>query len=147
MASLSTAAARARFQDFIRTGRRHDAVADFVTSAMTLRPAPTTTRRWSGIWREIPDLGDALREAQPSLQRTVFEAFVYAFSTTASGERPRSALPWTRIFPARWAAAQGSHPRFAITDMAGGGFEPPKAEPMRLQRIPFDRSGIPPGGR
>ena len=29
--------------------------------------------------------------------------------------------------------------------MAGPGFEPGKAEPMRLQRIPFDRSGIPPG--
>jgi hypothetical protein len=30
--------------------------------------------------------------------------------------------------------------------MAGAGFEPAKAEPMRLQRIPFDRSGTPPGG-
>jgi hypothetical protein len=29
--------------------------------------------------------------------------------------------------------------------MGGGGFEPPKAEPMDLQSIPFDRSGIPPG--
>src|SRR5271155_2762682 len=28
--------------------------------------------------------------------------------------------------------------------MAGAGFEPAKAEPMRLQRIPFDRSGTPP---
>ena len=28
--------------------------------------------------------------------------------------------------------------------MGGAGFEPAKAEPMRLQRIPFDRSGIPP---
>ncbi len=29
--------------------------------------------------------------------------------------------------------------------VAGAGFEPAKAEPMRLQRIPFDRSGTPPG--
>src|SRR5690349_3256506 len=29
--------------------------------------------------------------------------------------------------------------------MAGPGFEPGMAEPVRLQRIPFDRSGIPPG--
>jgi hypothetical protein len=37
--------------------------------------------------------------------------------------------------------------RFRLTaQVAGGGFEPPKAEPMRLQRIPFDRSGTPPGG-
>ena len=30
--------------------------------------------------------------------------------------------------------------------MAGAGFEPAKAEPQRLQRCPFDRSGTPPGG-
>ena len=30
-------------------------------------------------------------------------------------------------------------------DMAGAGFEPAKAEPTRLQRVPFDRSGTPPG--
>ncbi len=29
--------------------------------------------------------------------------------------------------------------------MAGAGFEPAKAEPQRLQRCPFDRSGTPPG--
>jgi hypothetical protein len=29
--------------------------------------------------------------------------------------------------------------------MAGAGFEPAKAEPTRLQRVPFDRSGTPPG--
>jgi hypothetical protein len=29
--------------------------------------------------------------------------------------------------------------------MAGAGFEPAKAEPSRLQRDPFDRSGTPPG--
>jgi hypothetical protein len=29
--------------------------------------------------------------------------------------------------------------------MAGEGFEPSKAEPTRLQRVPFDRSGTPPG--
>jgi hypothetical protein len=29
--------------------------------------------------------------------------------------------------------------------MAGAGFEPAKAEPRRLQRLPFDRSGTPPG--
>src|SRR3954471_16940652 len=29
--------------------------------------------------------------------------------------------------------------------MAGAGFEPAKAEPWRLQRHPFDRSGTPPG--
>ena len=28
--------------------------------------------------------------------------------------------------------------------MAGAGFEPAKAEPWRLQRHPFDRSGTPP---
>src|ERR1700760_1099134 len=33
----------------------------------------------------------------------------------------------------------------AIAKVAGGGFEPPKAEPSRLQRDPFDRSGTPPG--
>src|SRR3954467_510966 len=32
-----------------------------------------------------------------------------------------------------------------VSSMAGAGFEPAKAEPMRLQRIPFDRSGTPPG--
>src|SRR5436190_19569221 len=31
--------------------------------------------------------------------------------------------------------------------IAGAGFEPAKAEPMRLQRIPFAPSGTPPGGR
>src|ERR1700677_3337887 len=31
--------------------------------------------------------------------------------------------------------------------MAGEGFEPSKAEPTRLQRVPFDRSGTPPGAR
>jgi hypothetical protein len=31
--------------------------------------------------------------------------------------------------------------------VAGEGFEPSKAEPTRLQRVPFDRSGTPPGGR
>src|SRR6266540_1690008 len=30
--------------------------------------------------------------------------------------------------------------------MAGEGFEPSKAVPTRLQRVPFDRSGTPPGG-
>ncbi len=30
-------------------------------------------------------------------------------------------------------------------EVAGEGFEPSKAEPRRLQRLPFDRSGIPPG--
>ncbi len=30
--------------------------------------------------------------------------------------------------------------------MAGEGFEPSKAEPTDLQSVPFDRSGIPPGG-
>ena len=30
-------------------------------------------------------------------------------------------------------------------EMAGEGFEPSKAEPTRLQRVPFDRSGTPPG--
>src|ERR1700760_2767840 len=30
-------------------------------------------------------------------------------------------------------------------EVAGPGFDPGKAEPMRLQRIPFDRWGIPPG--
>lgn len=30
--------------------------------------------------------------------------------------------------------------------VVGGGFEPPKAEPRRLQRRPFGHSGIPPGG-
>jgi len=29
--------------------------------------------------------------------------------------------------------------------MGGGGFEPPKAEPLDLQSNPFDHSGIPPG--
>ena len=29
--------------------------------------------------------------------------------------------------------------------MAGAGFEPAKAEPTRLQRVPFDRFGTPPG--
>ena len=29
--------------------------------------------------------------------------------------------------------------------VVGGGFEPPKAEPLRLQRNPFGHSGIPPG--
>jgi hypothetical protein len=29
----------------------------------------------------------------------------------------------------------------------GEGFEPSKAEPTGLQPVPFDRSGIPPGGR
>ena len=38
-------------------------------------------------------------------------------------------------------------PRFARRDMAGAGFEPAKAEPTRLQRVPFDRSGTPPGAR
>ena len=33
----------------------------------------------------------------------------------------------------------------ACGDMAGAGFEPAKAEPTRLQRVPFDRSGTPPG--
>jgi hypothetical protein len=32
-------------------------------------------------------------------------------------------------------------------EMAGAGFEPAKAEPTRLQRVPFDRSGTPPGVR
>ena len=30
--------------------------------------------------------------------------------------------------------------------MVGAGFEPAKAEPTGLQPVPFDRSGIPPGG-
>jgi hypothetical protein len=30
------------------------------------------------------------------------------------------------------------------SEMAGEGFEPSKAEPTRLQRVPFDRSGTPP---
>ncbi len=30
-------------------------------------------------------------------------------------------------------------------EVAGAGFEPAKAEPTRLQRVPFDRSGTPPG--
>ena len=39
--------------------------------------------------------------------------------------------------------------RFRVTGdqqlVVGGGFEPPKAEPLRLQRNPFGHSGIPPG--
>ena len=31
-------------------------------------------------------------------------------------------------------------------EVAGAGFEPAKAEPTDLQSVPFDRSGIPPGG-
>ena len=31
--------------------------------------------------------------------------------------------------------------------VAGEGFEPSKAEPTRLQRVPFDRSGTPPGSQ
>src|SRR5207244_12186626 len=31
-----------------------------------------------------------------------------------------------------------------LAPMAGAGFEPAKAEPRRLQRRPFDRSGTPP---
>jgi hypothetical protein len=38
-------------------------------------------------------------------------------------------------------------PVIAQAVMAGAGFEPAKAEPTRLQRVPFDRSGTPPGGR
>src|SRR3954468_8029266 len=39
----------------------------------------------------------------------------------------------------------GNHvPRIAL--MVGEGFEPSKAEPTGLQPVPFDRSGIPPGG-
>jgi hypothetical protein len=31
-----------------------------------------------------------------------------------------------------------------VFTVAGAGFEPAKAEPTRLQRVPFDRSGTPP---
>lgn len=34
-----------------------------------------------------------------------------------------------------------------VSQMAGAGFEPAKAEPRDLQSRPFDRSGIPPRGR
>src|SRR5947209_14967946 len=45
------------------------------------------------------------------------------------------------------AAIVSAAGRRALSDlMAGPGFEPGKAEPMGLQPIPFDRSGIPPGG-
>src|SRR5207248_1543704 len=57
------------------------------------------------------------------------------------------------LTPCLWRAVQavadpGEPRRPAVErtkdDMAGAGFEPAKAEPMRLQRIPFDRSGTPP---
>lgn len=42
--------------------------------------------------------------------------------------------------------AQQRRARSTDRNMAGAGFEPAKAEPTRLQRVPFDRSGTPPGG-
>ena len=47
--------------------------------------------------------------------------------------------------PVHPAARPSGSRRRVATAMAGAGFEPAKAEPTRLQRVPFDRSGTPPG--
>src|SRR5829696_8159588 len=50
-----------------------------------------------------------------------------------------------RLRPARATARGRCHrgrPKRSL--MVGAGFEPAKAEPTRLQPVPFDRSGIPP---
>ena len=47
--------------------------------------------------------------------------------------------------PSRAAAVSARLRREPRRSMAGAGFEPAKAEPTRLQRVPFDRSGTPPG--
>ena len=62
-------------------------------------------------------------------------------SWTRPSEPSTSARPWTKRWPKRAPTA----PCFARRGMAGAGFEPAKAEPTRLQRVPFDRSGTPPG--
>lgn len=48
----------------------------------------------------------------------------------------------TEIACTRTLSSGSEYRRFRV--VVGGGFEPPKAEPMRLQRIPFGHSGIPP---
>src|SRR5439155_25831672 len=40
---------------------------------------------------------------------------------------------------------RSAHGASVTEQVAGAGFEPAKAEPTRLQRVPFDRSGTPPG--
>src|SRR5687767_12849720 len=52
------------------------------------------------------------------------------------------AIPATEIACTRSLSVGSTYRRFRV--VVGGGFEPPKAEPMRLQRIPFGHSGIPP---
>src|SRR5271155_6246059 len=54
--------------------------------------------------------------------------------------------PKSPMFPASWPGRPSLDiPVLRRTEMAGEGFEPSKAEPTRLQRVPFDRSGTPPG--
>ena len=48
------------------------------------------------------------------------------------------------ILAGSWIATRGGKAE-PEAEMAGAGFEPAKAVPTRLQRVPFDRSGTPPG--
>src|SRR6266516_5535015 len=53
--------------------------------------------------------------------------------------------PGVRIVPRRRRRFSSvGRSLYTHTLMAGAGFEPAKAEPTRLQRVPFDRSGTPP---
>jgi hypothetical protein len=64
-------------------------------------------------------------------------------ATCCFGPRLNPTQSGPRRFPISRRASRVAC-RVAHRDMAGGGFEPPKAEPRRLQRRPFDRSGTPP---
>ena len=52
------------------------------------------------------------------------------------------AVPATKTACTRSLSVGSTYRRFRV--VVGGGFEPPKAEPTRLQRVPFGHSGIPP---
>jgi hypothetical protein len=63
----------------------------------------------------------------------------------SSSEEGRSTHPELSLSKAH-ARALRHRDCAGLTDpVAGAGFEPAKAEPVRLQRTPFDRSGTPPG--
>lgn len=52
-------------------------------------------------------------------------------------------MPSTAVAVRGSITLYGKYDRYRV--VVGGGFEPPKAEPWRLQRHPFGHSGIPPG--